>query len=149
MKWSKGRGKLGLFKPLPGDWRAETQTDEIGKVTCTRTFKKALGNKSISLTALWEYSGKNYEEWALFGTDKEKQIRFWSFTSDGKQSEGDLADCSDIHPQAIGFQAQMDMGLARQVYWPDGEIGFNWVVESHTKKGWNRFVVHHYLPVEG
>jgi len=148
MSWSKGRGKLGFFKPLIGVWRAETKTDEMGNVICTRTFEKALGGKYVSLTALWVYSGKEYEEWALFGTDKEKRIRFWSFTSDGKQSDGELADCSDIHPEAIGFQAQMDMGLARQVYWPDDSEGFFWAVESHTKKGWNRFVEHHYQRAE-
>jgi hypothetical protein len=38
----------------------------------------------------------------------------------------------------------MDRGLARQAYWPDAEgMGFHWVVESRTKKGWNRFVDHH------
>jgi hypothetical protein len=31
-------------------------------------------------------------------------------------------------------------------YWPDGAGGFHWVVESRTKKGWNRFTEHHYRP---
>jgi hypothetical protein len=34
------------------------------------------------------------------------------------------------------------------VYWPDEGEGFHWVVESKTKKGWNRFTEHHYLPFE-
>jgi hypothetical protein len=50
--------------------------------------------------------------------------------------EGTLADATDLHPQAVGFEAQMDMGLARQAYWPDAEgTGFHWVVESRTKNG--------------
>ena len=79
---------------------------------------------------------------------KKGDIRFWSFTSDKKQSQGVLADVSDLHPQAIGFEAQMDAGLARMAYWPDEVEGFHWVVESKTKKGWNRLVEHHYLPMD-
>ena len=56
---------------------------------------------------------------------------------------------TDVHPQAIGFEAEMPAGLARMVYWPHEEEGFNWVVESKTKQGWNRFTQHHYLKVEG
>ena len=32
-------------------------------------------------------------------------VCFWSFTSDGKRSQGSLADVTDIHPEAIGFEA--------------------------------------------
>jgi hypothetical protein len=84
----------------------------------------------------------------MIGVKQEKEICFWSFTSDGKQSEGKLADFSDIHPQAIGFEAQMPAGIGRMAYWPDDGEGFHWVVEAKTKKGWNRFVEHHYLPAE-
>jgi hypothetical protein len=28
----------------------------------------------------------------------------------------------------------------------DETQGFHWAVESQTKKGWNRFVDHHYIP---
>jgi hypothetical protein len=77
----------------------------------------------------------------------EGQIAFWSFTSDNKNSQGTIADVSDIHPEAIGFEARMPAGLARMVYWPDEEDGYYWVVESKTKKGWNRFTEHHYQRV--
>lgn len=146
MKWKKGRGKLGLFNPLIGTWQAEASS-EIGPVKCKRKFKKELSEKYIQLIANWEYKNGTYDELAMIGINKEKEICFWSFTSDGKQSEGKLADVTDIHPDAIGFEAEMDAGLARMVYWPDEEEGFHWAVESKTKKGWNRFVEHHYLPV--
>jgi hypothetical protein len=32
---------------------------------------------------------------------------------------GAFADVSDIHPEAIGFEAQMPAGLTRMAYWPD------------------------------
>ena len=73
-------------------------------------------------------------------------LAFWSFTSDGKRSQGTIADVTDIHSEAIGFEAQMPAGLARMVYWPSDQNGIHWAVESKTKKGWNRFTCHHYLP---
>jgi hypothetical protein len=82
----------------------------------------------------------------MIGLNAKKEICFWSFTSDGKNSHGVLSDVSDIHPDAIGFEAEMPAGIARQAYWPDEEDGFYWVVESKTKKGWNRFVKQHFKP---
>jgi hypothetical protein len=146
MSWKKGRGKLGIFNPLIGVWRAEAES-ETGPVTCQREFKKVLSGKYIQLTAHWEFATGSYDEIAMIGVNADKEVGFWSFTSDGKQSAGVLADVTDIHPQAIGFEAQMPAGTARMVYWPDDETGFHWVVESKTKKGWNRFTNHHYLPV--
>jgi hypothetical protein len=54
---------------------------------------------------------------------------------------------TDLHPEAIGFEAHMPAGLARMAYWPEEGGGFHWVVESRTKKGWNRFVDHSYRAV--
>lgn len=143
MNWKKGRGKLGIFEPLMGVWRTEAES-EMGPVKCQREFKKVLSGKYVQLTAIWEYADKSYDEHAMIGVNPEKEICFWSFTSDGKQSQGKLADVKDIHPDAIGFEVQMPAGLARMVYWPDENEGFHWVVESKTKKSWNRFVEHHY-----
>lgn len=144
MDWKKGRGKLGLFEPLIGQWQAVADS-EMGKVVCARMFCKTLDGKYIQLEADWQIGkDKHYKELALFGVDKDKNVAFWSFTSDGKQSNGVLADVTDIHPQAIGFEAQMEAGLARQAYWPDDKEGFHWCVEAKNKKGWNRFVEHHY-----
>jgi hypothetical protein len=98
------------------------------------------------LTARWEFNEGVYEEHALFGVDDNKKLAFWSFTSDGKHSQGIIADASDIHPQAVGFEAQMPAGLARMVYWPNEMGGVNWAVEAKTKKGWKRFTEHHYMP---
>ena len=115
---------------------------------CRLRFKRILSNKYVQLTANWVYTHGTYDEIAMIGVDAEKEIRFWSFTSDGKRSEGRLADVTDINLEAIGFEAQMPAGLARMAYWPDEGEGFHWVVESKTKKGWNRFTEHHYSPAE-
>ncbi len=147
MDWKKGRGKLGVFQPLIGVWLAEAESD-LGPVTCRREFSKVLDGTYLQLTADWTVPNGSYQEIALIGVNREKELCFWSFTSDGKQSQGVLADVSDVHPLAVGFEAQMPAGLARNIYWPDEVIGFHWAVESHSKKGWNRFVHHHYLPVE-
>jgi hypothetical protein len=146
MKWTKGRGRLGIFSPLLGSWQAEAESD-MGPVTCRREYKKVLDGKYIQLTTHWEYSEGSYDEIAMIGVNREKQVCFWSFTSDGKQSEGVLTKVTELHPQAIGFEAEMPAGLGRMAYWPE-EDGFRWVVEAHTKKGWRRIVDHYYRALE-
>lgn len=147
--WKKGRGKLGPFDPLLGKWVAEA-TSPMGPMRCTRTLEPILGGHYLQLTAEWVFGsmekGKAYRELAMIGVGDDKQVCFWSFTSDGKRSEGKLADVTDVHPEAIGFEAQMPAGLARMIYWPDVDGGYHWAVESNTKKGWNRFTEHHYHP---
>lgn len=140
--WKKGRGKLGILQPLIGAWVAEGNS-ETGTFKCSRTFTKVLGENYIQLVAKWEFGAKVYEEIAIIGMNEDK-ISFWSFTSDGKKSQGQLADGTDIHPAAICFEAQMPAGIARMIYWTDGEQGFYWAVESKNKKGWHRFTQHHY-----
>lgn len=157
--WRKGRGKLGFLQPLMGRWIAEAES-EYGAVRCERVFSAALNGAYVQLQASWRFGPRAepaeqgaetaprvYEEIALIGADADGTVRFWSFTSDGKRSEGTVADVTDLHPQAIGFEAQMPAGLARMAYWPDEGQGFVWVVESRTKKGWRRFVTHRYRPV--
>ncbi len=142
--WKKGRGKLGLFEPLIGSWWAEADSP-MGRIGCSRSFKRILRDRYVLLEVTWRMPGdKIYEEHAMFGVGDSGDISFWSFTSDGKRSEGAIADGTDIHPEAIAFEAQMPAGLARMVYWPAEDGGLNWVVESKTKKGWNRFVHHRY-----
>lgn len=145
--WKKGRGKLGPLQPLLGDWVAEADSD-MGPVRCTRSFTSILDRKFIELQAQWEIGrvgeGRRYEERALLGVGDDRQVRFWSYTSDGKRSEGWLADVSDLHPEAVGFEADMPAGRARMAYWPEADGGFTWVVESRTVKGWRRFVEHRY-----
>lgn len=140
--WKKGRGKLGILQPLLGTWVAEADSP-MGKLKCTRSFEPILGSNYIKLIAKWEFANTAYEELAMIGLN-DGIISFWSFTSDGKKSQGHIADGTDIHPEAICFEAQMPAGIARMVYWPELMGGFNWVVESKTKKGWNRFTHHHY-----
>ncbi|MBI9046550.1 MAG: hypothetical protein JEZ06_18815 [Anaerolineaceae bacterium] len=147
MEWKKGRGKLGVFNNLLGVWRAEVDS-EMGHVKCKREFKKILNGKYVQLIANWEMPEMRYDEMAMIGVNREKEVSFWSFTSDGKQSDGKIADVTDIHPLAVGFAAEMPSGLGRMAYWPDEEEGFHWIVEAMTKKGWKRFVEHHYFPVE-
>jgi hypothetical protein len=141
LNWKKGRGKLGAFQPLLGSWVA-TADSAMGPVACARTFRSVLDGKFIELKVRWQFNETAYEELAIFGM-KDDQLSFWSFTSDGKHSEGVLADASDIHEEALCFEAQMPAGLARQIYWPDGAT-LRWAVESKNKKGWNRFTEHEY-----
>ena len=141
--WKKGRGKLGIFSPLLCSWKANSDSP-MGPVSCTRSFKEIFNGNYIELSAVWKFGSKSYEETAFIGVDRSGTISFWSFTSDGKQSQGHLADVTDIHPEAIGFEAEMPAGLARMAYWPHEEDGFYWAVESKTKKCWNRFTLHHY-----
>ncbi|MDQ6829631.1 MAG: hypothetical protein M3081_12245 [Gemmatimonadota bacterium] len=151
--WKKGRGKLGFLQPLLGDWEALGESP-IGPVRCTRRFDSVLGDSYIQLSARWQFGKKaeesgwagdgGYREHAIFGAGPGGTVRFWSFTSDGKRSEGVLANVTDLHPEAIGFEAQMPAGLARQAYWPIDDGSVKWVVESRNKKGWKRFVEHTY-----
>jgi hypothetical protein len=144
MNWKKGRGKLGVFQPLLGKWITNEGGNSQSNPQCIRTFKSVLNHKYIELKAEWQLTGSVYEDITFIGVNSDKDISFWSFTSYGKESKGTIADVSDIHPEAIGFEAMMPAGLARQAYWPDEENGFHWAVESKNKKGWNRFVHHHY-----
>lgn len=141
--WKKGRGKLGMLEPLIGTWAAETESP-MGRLKCTRTFAKFHGDKWITLDADWDFGGKHYIEHAVYGVDNDGAVSFWSFTSDGKRSEGKIADGTDVHAEAIAFEAQMPAGIARMIYWPGEDGTVNWAVESKTKKGWNRFTQHVY-----
>ncbi|MDB5694416.1 MAG: hypothetical protein JWO81_3479 [Alphaproteobacteria bacterium] len=146
--WKSGRGLLGPLKPLLGRWEAEAAGPGAASVMrCTRSFEPVLGGARVLLIARWETGPDSaYEEMALYGKGEEGSLAFSSFTSDGKQSRGTLADGSDVHPQAIAFEAQMPAGLARMLYWPVEEEGFYFAVESRTKTGWNRFMRHLYRP---
>ena len=117
----------------------------MGPLRCTREFTKVLGGKYIHLVARWHMKQGVYEEVAIIGV-RDGKLGFWSFTSDGKRSEGTLTNGKDVHPEAIAFEAQMPAGLARMIYWPGGEAGFHWAVEAKNAKGWRRFTEHHYKP---
>jgi hypothetical protein len=144
MSWKKGRGLLGPLQPLLGDWR--TQASEGGtpatNMACTRSFTP-YGKGWIRLEARWETGpDRTYVETAYFGPGEDGALGFFSFTNDGKRSTGRLGDGTDVHPDAIAFEAEMPAGLARMIYWPreDGGAGFLFAVESRTKTGWNRFL---------
>jgi hypothetical protein len=145
-KWKKGRGKLGVFDPLLGEWQTEAESPR-GKVRCTREFTRVLGGACVQLVARWELPGKVYEELAIYGVGDDGVLAFWSFTSDGKRSQGRIADAGDVDAEALGFEAKMPAGLARMVYWPGDDGGLNWIVEAKTKKGWSRFVEHLYTRI--
>ena len=89
-QWKRGRGKLGILAPLIGSWQATASTP-MGPVTCTRTFEPVLGAHYVRLTARWDFGKGAYEEIALIGVNAEGKVAFWSFTSDGKNSNGILA----------------------------------------------------------
>jgi len=144
--WKPGRGKLGLLDPLLGTWIA-TEDSPVGPVRCTRTYAKALNGWYVILDATWDLGTRKYSEHAVIGLNDEGLVSFWSFTSDGKRSLGTLTDAKDVHPSAIAFVAEMPAGQARMIYWPADGVGFNWAVESKTRKGWSRFTQHHYVPL--
>ncbi len=141
--WKKGRGKLGPLDPLIGTWTASADSP-MGKVQCTRTFTSILNGTFVQLEAEWKFGKGAYLEHAIYGPGADGTLAFWSFTSDGKRSEGKLADGTDIHPEAVCFEAQMPQGLARMIYWPNEDGTVSWAVESKNKKGWKRFTEHKY-----
>ena len=98
----------------------------------------------VQLLALWRFPKGPCQVRAVYGVANDGALRFWSFTSGGKRSEGTLADVSDLHAIAIGFEAQKPSGLARMAYWPDDAGGLAWTVEAQGKMGWKRFTEHHY-----
>ena len=116
---------------------------------CTRSFTP-FGKGWIRLDARWEMGERgDYIEVAMFGPTADGTLGFFSFTNDGKRSDGRLADGSDVHAEAVAFEAEMPAGLARMIYWPleDGASGFQFAVESRGKKGWNRFLRQTFRPV--
>jgi hypothetical protein len=160
--WKRGRGKLGALQPLLGEWVAQAESP-MGSVCCTRRFTSILQGSYVELNAHWDFGedparpskGKKtsaksakqrtYEERALIGVDDKGRLCFWSFTSDGKQTEGVLADVTDLDVEAFGFETQTPTGRARMAYWPNDDGGFMWVVESRTTESWKRFVEHRYV----
>jgi hypothetical protein len=148
-QWTRGRGALGALKPLLGSWLSEDAgAGAASGMRCVRTFQ-AFGPGFVRLDATWRLGARgDYLEVAFFGKDPQGGLAFWSFTSDGKRSEGVLCEASDIHPMALAFEADMPAGRARMLYWPaDSGSGFNFAVESKVKKGWNRFLHHRYHPM--
>jgi hypothetical protein len=146
--WRRGRGLLGPLKPLLGSWLSPPEAQESRSPSrCTRILRP-LGKGWIELDARWDLGARGeYRELALYGASGDGALGFYSFTSDGKRSEGRLAVAADIHPAAIAFEAQMPAGRARMVYWPlETGPGFNFAVESATVAGWNRFLRQAYRP---
>ena len=145
--WKTGRGLLGPVLPLLGAWIAEGDRNGM-KMNCTRTFEP-FGKGWVRLEAVWTMPNGAYREIALIGPGEDGALGVFSFTNDGKRSTGRLADGSDVHPEAVAFEAQMPAGLARMIYWPaeDDAPGFRFAVESRTQKGWNRFLLHTYRPL--
>jgi hypothetical protein len=143
--WKKARGRLGAMEPLIGSWKAKADSP-LGPVECRRSFEKILGGTAVLLRVEWRMSGgKRYEELAVYAPQG-KGIAFWSFTSDGKRSQGSLADGTGVHPEAIAFEAQVPAGIARMIYWPGDGGSIMWAVEAKTRKGWSRFTEHRYHP---
>jgi hypothetical protein len=137
------------MKPLLGNWISPPQEQESqAPAICTRRLE-LLGKGWISLRAVWHLGpNKEYSEQALFGATPLGNLGFYSFTSDGKRSEGALCNGTDVHPTAIAFESEMPAGVARMIYWPlDSGVGFNFAVESRVRKGWRRFLRHKYQPI--
>lgn len=144
--WKPGRGRLGPMTPLLGAWTSEPAGEGPASAAPCRRVYTPHGKDWIRLEAEWGGPMSGYREIALFGAP-DGVLSFWSFVTDGKRSEGVVADGSDVHPLAVAFIAQMPAGKARMIHWPD-ETGEGWyfAVESQTKAGWNRFFRHRYRP---
>ena len=115
--WRKGRGLLGVLDPLIGPWQA-TAVTPMGAARVERVFSRVLGGRWVRLEARWFIGSGVYEEVAFFGRRPDGTLGFWSFTSDGKRSEGWLAEAPDLPAGAIAFEADMPAGRARFAYWP-------------------------------
>jgi hypothetical protein len=145
--WQRGRGKLGVLAPLLGAWVAEGES-EAGPYRCERRFARALHGSYVELRAEWRVPGGTYDEVALHGHDRDGELRFWSFTSDGRQSSGWRVDAEDLPHAGVAFAADLPAGRARFAYWREDGGPLVYVVESRTPRGWNRFVEHRYTPLE-
>lgn len=141
--WKIGRGKMGFMKPLLGAWTASVPDTPMGTVICRRLYEEILDGKFIRLTADWNIGDgkKFYQEIAHYGLNREKTPAFWSFTSDGGNSYGELADVSEMADEARGFVAEMPSGLARFGFWPS-ETGMIWAADAKTNKGWSTMIRH-------
>ncbi len=98
---------------------------------CTRTIAPAFADKYIQVNALWELDNGTFEELELIGKDLKGVVNYWTFSSDGKFSNGQLIDANDVIPGAVGFEAPSASGKVRAPYWPE-ENGFGWAVETQT-----------------
>jgi hypothetical protein len=155
--WRRGRGLLGPLDPLIGAWATTTDSPR-GPVRVERSFARVHGGRWVRLEVLWAFTEGAYEETAMFGRRPDGTLGFWSFTSDGKHSEGWLVEAPDLPAEAVAFEADVPAGRARMAYWPapsvegddpDDGAGFVWVVEARTKHGWSRFTEHRYVPLAG
>ena len=146
MSFKFGRGLLGPVKPLLGRWIFAGQHN--GRPIRVERLYEPWGRGWVRLTASWTLPDRDYVEVAFYGATADGTLGFYSFTNDGKHSQGRLADGSDVHAQAIAFVARFPAGTGRMIAWPrdDGAPGFDFAVESQTKKGWNRFLLQRFEP---
>jgi hypothetical protein len=148
--WNSGGSGLDVFDPLHGSWISEPGDMAVASQASCRRAIALFGREFVRLEAEWKLGEQEaYRETAFFGAMLGGELGFWSFTSNGDRSSGVRVSAADIHPEAIGFEAQMPAGAARMVYWPTSEGGaFSFAVEARTNAGWSRFVHHRYRRAE-
>jgi hypothetical protein len=128
------------LKRYIGLWVTEGK-GPMGTYRCERVFEELRGGKYLRLTVVWDIPGGKYEELAVYGVDPaSRRLRFWSFTSDGKRSEGELTAPADVAKDALCFEADFSGRRARMIWSPVGPEGFTVAVEARNKKGWKRFL---------
>jgi hypothetical protein len=137
-----GARALKLLQPFLGRWSASAPG-----YTVTRELSSVLGGKYLQLAVHWDLGSRQYEEHAVYGVDlADKQLKFWSFTSDGKRSEGKLvlADAG-----VVTFEAKVGGGLGRMSL-HSRKDGFTFTVDAQPKgaKSWKRFLEQHFTPRE-
>ena len=62
--WKKGRGKLGAWQPLVGDWVAEAAS-EMGPIRCHRSLAPVLGGRYLQLSVRWEIGPRIPNCWII------------------------------------------------------------------------------------
>ena len=140
-----GTSPLSVLDPVIGAWVAEGDT-ATGTYRCERRFDRVLHSSHVQCVVTWILPGRDHEELAVFGADPAGTLRMWSFTSDGRQSTGRLADAADLPGANVAFEAEMPSGLARFAFWPEPG-GLRFVVEAQAGGGWTRFLEHAYVPL--
>jgi len=145
-----GRRGLHFLNPYLGGVFTASGKGPMGAYTCTRHIAPVLDGKFAQMAVEWRVGRRPpYTELALFGVDAaDKTVRFWSFTSDGKQAVGTRVEAREL-PEDAGkdaavFEAHMPAGLARFLFMPQGPDAFVFAVESANKGGWKRFLEQHF-----
>ena len=139
--------RLRLLDPLLGEWVARGESP-LGPYTCRRRFSRVLRRTHVQLDTYWEYAADTFDERTIFAPHEDFGLQFWSFSSNGEQSNGHLTAAGGLSEQAVVFEALTPSGRMRMSYWPTGTNDVVvFVVDTKSRSGWSRLLEHHYRPI--